>query len=66
VSHHGRLLHGKIIAWPREIAKELRNLLMGAQFAGQELTSAQRKRYAGDQQGKETRVQKATEKNTKF
>jgi len=39
---------------------------MGAQFAGQELTSAQRKRYAGDQQGKETRVQKATEKNTKF
>jgi len=35
---------------------------MGAQFAGQELTSAQGKRYAGDQQGQETRVQEATKK----
>lgn len=57
--HHGGLFHSQIVAGPGKIAEELCHLFVRAQLSRQELTCAQGKWNAGDQQRQETGIQKA-------
>lgn len=51
------LLHSKVNTGPAEVAEETRDLLVGRQLTGHELTCAERKRDGCDDQRHQTRIE---------
>lgn len=58
--HDIHFLDAEIFLSPSEISEESVNLIVCILIAGHELTESQRKWYRWDQEGHDTRIQKAT------
>lgn len=62
----GGLFHGQLGRRPGEVREQLVHLLMGAQFASNELTGAKWIRNCGHHQCQNARIQEATVKSPKY